>query len=129
MSQHVILCVDDEPGILKSLDRCLTLDNYEVIQAPGGDEALRILEERSGQVSLIIVDQRMPTMMGDEFLKKVRVKYGPIKAIMLSGYADFAGLVSAVNEGQIFHLIQKPWDNKELLKIVRTTIFPEQTGS
>jgi response regulator RpfG family c-di-GMP phosphodiesterase len=120
----VILCVDDEPGILSSLERCLAFDDYEVIQAPDGPAALQALEQRGGQVSLLIVDQRMPMMTGDELLARVHERYGPIKAIMLSGCTDLQGLAGIVKERRVAHLIQKPWDNKELLRIVRSAVFP-----
>jgi adenylate cyclase len=125
MHKPVILCVDDEPGILRSLERCLSLENYEVVTAGSGEEALKVLEGRFADISLMIVDQRMPQMMGDQLLRSVQEKYGPVKAIMLSGYADFEGLVRAVNDGHIFHFIQKPWDNAHLLKIIRAAISPE----
>jgi DNA-binding NtrC family response regulator len=124
MQKPVILCVDDEPGILKSLERCLMFDNYEVVLACGGAEGLQALEARQGRVDLMLVDHRMPLMTGEEFLTAAQQKYGPIKAIMLSGYTDFETLIRAVNAGQIFYFIQKPWDNKDLLKVVHAAIFP-----
>jgi adenylate cyclase len=124
MQKYVILCVDDEPGILKSLERCLVMDHYEVFLGCGGEEGLRILEARGGRVDLMIVDHRMPGMTGEQFLSRVQEKYGAIKAIMLSGYTDFETLIRAVNAGQIFYFIQKPWDNKDLLKVVHAAIFP-----
>ena len=124
MHKAVILCVDDEPGILKSLERCLFLENYDVILACGGEEALKALEMRAGRVDLMIVDHRMPGMTGEEFLTSAQAKYGPVKAIMLSGYTDFDSLIQAVNAGQIFYFMQKPWDNKDLLKVVNAAIFP-----
>jgi len=100
------------------------MDNYDVLLACGGEEALRALEARAGKVDLMIVDHRMPRMTGEEFLTRVQDKYGLIKAIMLSGYTDFETLIRAVNAGQIFYFIQKPWDNKDLLKVVNAAIFP-----
>ena len=129
MSKPVILCVDDEPGILKSLERCLVLENYDVVLACGGEEALQAVDARAGKIDLMIVDHRMPQMTGEEFLKRVQDKYGPIKAIMLSGYTDFETLIRAVNAGQIFYFIQKPWDNKDLLKVVNAAIFPPEPAA
>ncbi len=129
MSKSVILCVDDESGILKSLERCLLLGDYEVVLACGGEEGLQALKDRAGRVDLMIVDHRMPLMTGEEFLKRAQDEYGPIKAIMLSGYTDFDTLIRAVNAGQIFYFMQKPWDNKDLLKVVNAAIFPPDETS
>jgi DNA-binding NtrC family response regulator len=129
MGKAVVLCVDDEPGILKSLERCLVSENYEVLVACGGQEALQLLEARGGRVDLMIVDHRMPLMTGEEFLTRVQDKYGSVKAIMLSGYTDFETLIRAVNAGKIFFFMQKPWDNKDLLKVVHAAIFPPDPAS
>jgi DNA-binding NtrC family response regulator len=126
MSKSVILCVDDEMGILKSLERCLVMGGYEVVLACGGEEGLRALEAREGRVDMIIVDHRMPNMAGEEFLARAKEQYGPLKAIMLSGYADFETLVKAVNEGLIFYFLPKPWDNRDLLKVVGAAVVPQE---
>lgn len=126
MSKPVILCVDDEIGILKSLERCLNLGNYEVLRALGAEEALQLLEERSGKVDVIIADQRMPNMPGDEFLKRVKGRFGRIPSIMLSGYAELEPLMRAMGEGEISRLVAKPWDNRELLRIVDGMIRDSQ---
>lgn len=120
--RSVILCVDDEVCILKSLERSLLLEKYEVLTAKSGMEALQILEVREGQIDLIIVDQRMPEMTGDEFLKLARHRFGPITSIMLSGYADLGSLMRAINEGEIYRFIAKPWDNNELLSVIRSAL-------
>ncbi len=118
----VILCIDDEVSILKSLERCLVMSGFEVLTAKSGAEALLVLEARGGRADLIIVDQRMPGMTGDEFLKASRDRFGPITSIMLSGYADFSSLMRAITEGEIYRFIAKPWDNNELLSIIRSAL-------
>ena len=120
--KQVILCIDDEQSILKSLERCFLSAGYLVLKAESGAEALKILEQNAGKVDLIIVDQRMPQMTGDAFLKAAREKYGRFTAIMLSGYADFESLVSAVNDGEIARFVSKPWNNQELLETVKTIL-------
>lgn len=117
-----ILCVDDEAGILRSLERCLLLAGYEVLKAASGVVALEILDERRGHVDLIIVDQRMPQMGGDEVLRVVKERYGVIRSIMLSGHADVDSLMRAVNAGEIYSFVAKPWDNEELLGVIRSAV-------
>lgn len=118
--QYVILCVDDEPSILKSLERVLKLEGYKILTAMSGQDALKMLEKT--HVDLIIADQRMPIMNGSEFLKIVREKYPNIIRIMLSGYSDFDSLLKAINEGEIFRFISKPWDSDELKEIIHLAL-------
>ena len=125
MAKPVILCVDDEPGVLSSLDRCLSLENFEVLQALDGKAALEILHTRDGRVDLMIVDQRMPGMLGDEFLAQAHDLYGSLKAIMLSGMMDARGFTHAVNDGGLLYFMEKPWDRDELVRIVKAVLFPE----
>lgn len=122
MKFPVILCVDDELGILHSIKRCLAFEHYEVLTASGGIQALEILESRLGAVDLMIVDYRMPQMTGDEFLSHVRARYGRIRAIMISGYLDLARISGELNDGGICRILEKPWDNKELLEAIRTAL-------
>ena len=118
MKRHTILCVDDEENILSALERVfLEEDNYEIITANSGKEGLKILEERP--VDLIMSDQRMPEMSGTEFLKKSRVLYPDTIRIVLSGFSDFDTVTKAINEGEIYRLIQKPWEDSELLSLNR----------
>ena len=125
MDKPVILCVDDEPGVLHSLERCLSLENFAVLLAHDGNEGLEILKQRAGKVDLMIVDQRMPGMLGDEFLTQARRQYGTLKAIMLSGMVDARGFSHAVNEGGLLFFIEKPWDRAELVSVVKSILFLE----
>lgn len=112
----IILCVDDEKNILSSLKRTLMPEGYEVITASSGPEGLDLLAQH--KVDVVIADQRMPIMMGTEFLRKVKEQHPHIVRIMLSGYSDFNSLVSAINDGEIFRFISKPWNNEELKQCV-----------
>lgn len=122
MKRPVILCVDDEPNILKSIERSLSLGDYDVILSSSGAEALQLLEERQGAVDLVIADYRMPLMTGEEFLTEVQKRYVPIRAIMLSGHTDSDALMRLVNSGKIFYFMVKPWDNEDLLRAVNAAI-------
>jgi response regulator RpfG family c-di-GMP phosphodiesterase len=118
-----ILCVDDEVNILRCLQRAFRAEPYDIVTANSGPEALEILEKEN--FDLIISDQRMPEMTGSKLLKEVKDRYPHIIRIMLSGYSDFDSLVQAINEGEIFRFISKPWNNNELLTIIRT-IFEQK---
>lgn len=106
-----ILYVDDEENNLISFKATFRL-KYKIFTEIGGEEALKILEENT--VHIIITDQRMPNMTGTEFLEKVLHKYTDPIRILLTGYTDMSALVEAVNKGQIFHYLTKPWSEEEL---------------
>lgn len=108
-----ILCVDDEKNVLRSLERLLMDEDYEIITATNGDDALTLLAEQSG-VQLVISDYRMPGMDGVDFLKQVNERWPETIRIVLSGFADTASIVGAINEGQIYKFIPKPWNDDEL---------------
>jgi len=121
MSQYAILCVDDEENILSSLERVfMEEEDYEIITANSGEKGLEILKER--EIDLIISDQRMPGMSGTEFLKRARTLHPDTIRIVLSGYADFDTVTTAINEGEIYRLIQKPWQEDELLLVVKDSL-------
>ena len=108
-----ILCLDDEPSILRSLKRILPRDLYQVHLAESGHEALALMSETA--IDLVISDMRMPEMSGAEFLEKVASLYPDTIRILLTGYSDIQSTIAAVNFGRIHRYIQKPWDTKELL--------------
>jgi CheY-like chemotaxis protein len=118
--KHSVLCVDDEHNILKLLRRLLEGHGYGVSTATSGEEALQIMATK--RIDLIISDQRMPVMTGSEFFRITREKYPNAIRIMMSGYSDFDSLVTAVNEGEIFRFISKPWDQKQFLELVRLAL-------
>ena len=120
MSKHKILFVDDESNVLKSLKRLFIDADYKILTAPSGDEGLKILEENS--VSLVISDYRMPEMNGVQFLSKVKELYPNTIRIILSGYADVMAIVEAINDGEVYKFLAKPWNDQELLTTVDRAI-------
>ncbi len=114
MAEHVtILCVDDEANVLKSLKRLFLDEDYEILTAESGKEGLVLLEQRQ-PVQVLISDYRMPAMDGVAFFKQVHERWPDTVRIVLSGYADTAVVVAAINEGQIYKFIPKPWNDDEL---------------
>ena len=111
MKRHSLLIVDDEKEILRSLSLTFMQD-YEVFTASSGIKALAILEQQD--IALILADQRMPEMTGVELLTKAfQINPNAIR-IILTGYTDTAALIEAINQGQIYRYITKPWDRQEL---------------
>jgi len=108
-----ILFVDDEKNVLRSLERTFLDEEYEILTASSGNEGLAILENVS-PVQVVISDYRMPEMNGVDFLREVCKKWPDTVRIVLSGYADSASIVSAINEGEIYKFIPKPWNDDEL---------------
>jgi EAL domain-containing protein (putative c-di-GMP-specific phosphodiesterase class I)/DNA-binding response OmpR family regulator len=115
-SRHRILLVDDEPAILKSLKRLLRSEDFEILVANGGTEALQILAEVDVQVML--TDYKMPDMNGAELIQVVRQEYPHIISLILSGQADLEQVITLLNSKSAMRFIQKPWSNKEIVRIV-----------
>jgi response regulator RpfG family c-di-GMP phosphodiesterase len=119
-----VLVVDDEPNILSALRRTLRANGYRVQTAPGGSEALALLGQ--APVDLIISDMRMPEMSGAEFLRRSRERVPEAVRILLTGYADIESTVDAVNNGEIFRYVSKPWNDDVLLATLRDGLGRKQ---
>jgi DNA-binding NtrC family response regulator len=122
-----VLCVDDEPSILRSL-QWLLKKQFDVKTAASGNEALALLE--TNDFDVIVSDQRMPGMMGSEFLHEARRISPRAMRILLTGYSDLPAILRSVNDGEVFRFINKPWNIKELPKIIAdaASIAKSQTG-
>jgi len=112
MEEIKILFVDDEENVLRALKRLFIDDNYTILTSRSGEHGLEILKQEEPQI--IISDYRMPGMNGIDFLRKAYIRKPDAVRIVLSGYADTAVVVQAINEGQIYKLIPKPWNDDEL---------------
>ncbi|MDZ5635657.1 MULTISPECIES: response regulator [unclassified Janthinobacterium] len=109
---RTLLLVDDEPNILASLKRLLRRDGYHILTAGSGQEGLDVLA--SHVVDVIVSDQRMPGMLGADFLRKAKLLCPQTIRIMLSGYTELQAVTDAVNEGAIFKFLTKPWEDHQL---------------
>ncbi|MDH3212651.1 MAG: response regulator [Myxococcales bacterium] len=117
MHQNTVLFVDDEANILKALQRLLRQEDMNVLCASGAREAFDLLENHPAQV--IVTDQRMPEMTGVELLATVRERWPDIVRMMLTGYTEMGVAVEAINRGEIYRLITKPWNEDELRATLR----------
>lgn len=109
---RTLLLVDDEQNILASLKRLLRRDQYHILTAGSGQEGLEVLASHA--VDVIVSDQRMPGMLGADFLRKAKLLYPQTIRIMLSGYTELQAVTDAVNEGAIFKFLTKPWEDHQL---------------
>ncbi|MBD2465438.1 response regulator [Oscillatoria sp. FACHB-1407] len=112
-----MLVVDDEPDNLDLLYRTFRRD-FQVLRAESGIIALEMLATE-GEVAVIISDQRMPEMKGTEFLSKTVPQFPNTMRIILTGFTDVEDLVEAINSGQVYKYITKPWDPSELKMVVK----------
>ena len=117
MTEHAVLFLDDEPNILKAIQRLLRNEPMRVLTATDPNEALDILRETPTQV--VVTDQRMPSMSGVDFLSAVRDQHADMVRIMLTGYTEMNIAVEAINKGEIYRLITKPWNDDELRATLR----------
>ena len=131
-TRPAILCVDDEPNILSALQRLLHKTGCKILTAPGGEEALAIVQAFASPASpgesspaeglhlaMVMSDQRMPRMTGSELLGRVRDLAPDCVRILLTGFADVASAISAVNTGGAFRYMTKPWETQDLLATVQ----------
>ena len=113
-----IVVVDDEGIVLTSIESFLTLETeYDVKTFLSASEAFDYCSKEN--VDLIISDYLMPEMDGISFLAKIREIKPEIPRIILTGYADKENAIKAINEVGLFQYIEKPWDNDDLLIIIR----------
>mgnify|MGYP002619706376 CR=1 FL=1 len=115
-SHATLLFVDDESGILSSLKRLFRPTGHTILTAESGAAGLELIEQHD--VDLVISDMRMPQMDGAQFLQAVRERKPDIVRLLLTGYADIASTVAAINQGEIYRYIAKPWDDNEILLTV-----------
>ena len=119
-SSYRILCVDDEPNILSALRRMLGMQGYQVAVAESGDAALPMLKQ--DKFDVIICDMRMPQMNGVEVLEQASQVSPMTMRVLLTGAADQHDTIEAINRGQIYRYLGKPWNDGELLAVIRAAI-------
>lgn len=122
--QPVVLCIDDEPNITKALERVLHRFGCRVVQASSGPEGLVILEQ--ARVNVVICDEAMPGMCGVEVLRRAKAIAPEAARVLLTAHcSDQDVVIAAVNEGEIFRLLPKPWLEEELHEAVTAALGME----
>lgn len=111
-----LLLVDDEPHVLSALGRLFQLEGWTVHCAQNAAEALALL--RVHDIGVLLTDNRMPGESGVNLLARARFVRPDTMRLLMTGYADLATAVEAINEGEVYRLILKPWSDRELLATV-----------
>ena len=118
-SKHCLLVVDDEPNVVQSVQDLLRFD-FRVLGATRATEGLRIMERE--KVHIVMTDQRMPEMTGVEFLKVLRESYPDATRLLFTAYADIEAVTDAINQGNVYRYISKPWEPHELREVLRQAV-------
>jgi diguanylate cyclase (GGDEF)-like protein len=128
MSKLAIICVDDDEFVLNSLGEQLSRSfgqDYVIEMASSGEEALELLSELETdgvEIPLIISDQIMPKMKGDQLLTQIHTLYPKPLKIMLTGQVDTEAIVNTVNAAKLYRYITKPWDETDLILTVKEAL-------
>jgi len=117
---HTILIVDDEEKIGKALERLVKKIGVRSFYAASGTQALDFIQKLEVPLSIILSDQRMPGMEGTQFLEKARAITPETVRFLITGYADINAISDAVNRGAVHRFITKPWDNDDLLEMIKS---------
>lgn len=120
----LVLAVDDEANVLAALRRALRARGFRVVTAEGGEAALALLAREP--VDAIVSDMRMPGMNGAAFLRAARTACPQAVRLLLTGQADAASALQAVNEGEVFRYLTKPWDDAELAALIDEGVARER---
>ena len=119
MAKPVIMTIDDEPHVLNAIARDLQAHyrkDYRIVKAGSGDEALEAVQEfkkRNDPIALLLVDQRMPSMSGVEFMQEAMKLYPETKKVLLTAYADTDAAIASINAIDLDYYLMKPWDPPE----------------
>ncbi len=117
---YTLLFVDDEANILSSLQRLFRPFGYRILTAESGAQGLEILAQES--IDLVVSDMRMPEMNGAQFLEKVRQQWPETMRILLTGYAEIGSTIEAINKGQIYRYISKPWEDSDITLTIKLAL-------
>ncbi len=117
MSNDIVLLVDDEKNILNSIERLFSEDDLNILKAGNAEEAMEFVG--SENIAVLVSDNQMPGMNGIELLSKVRAASPDIIRILMTAYADLPTAIDAINRGEVFRFIVKPWDDNDFIRTVK----------
>lgn len=118
--QPHILIVDDEASVRSALRRSLRKEKYRLSFASSAQEALDLM--RNDRPDLVLTDHLMPQMTGLELVKRIRLLYPDVGRVILTGQAEMETVIAAINEGEVFRFLRKPWEDEELKLIVHLAL-------
>jgi response regulator RpfG family c-di-GMP phosphodiesterase len=113
---NTVLIVDDEPSILRSMERTFRDADLSILTADSGEQALEILGQEN--IAVVVSDNRMPGMSGIDLLAKVRTISPDTVRIMMTAFGDLQTAIAAINTSEVFRFVTKPWDNDDLIAVV-----------
>lgn len=119
---RTVLFVDDDLNVLKAVERLFIDEDISVITAGTGEAALEVI--RSRPVAVIVSDNLMPRMRGIEFLERAKGIAPESIRILMTGYADMQAAIDAINRGEVYRFITKPWNDSELIETRSTYLDP-----
>jgi len=115
-----VLFLDDEESILDGVQRLFNKESYRISVTTNFEEANEILSRE--KIKVVVSDQRMPQISGVKFLREVKEKYPDVIRVLFTGYTDFSAAEEAINLGEVYRFISKPWKTMELLSTIRQCI-------
>ncbi len=115
-----VLFLDDEESILDGIQRLFIKEPYGIFTTSSADRARDILSKE--KIKVMVSDQRMPEIHGVKFLQEVKKKNPDVIRILFTGYTDFSAAEEAINVGEVYRFISKPWKTAELLSTIRQSI-------
>ena len=143
MSKPIILSIDDDAQVLRAISQDLKSQyrkDFRVLSTESANEALELLtglKKKSETIALLLVDQRMPEMLGVEFLEKAKSLFPKSKRVLLTAYSDTDAAIKAINDVQLDYYLMKPWNPPEeklypvlddLLEDWKNNVIPEYKG-
>jgi DNA-binding NtrC family response regulator len=126
MAYPKLLLVDDEVNILRALERLLIAEDFDITVVNSPQEALHLIARE--EYAIVMSDQRMPQMEGTSLLQKVKEISPASVRILLTGYADIHAATSAINDGEVYRFLSKPWQDDELLDTLKNALAEFETA-
>lgn len=120
MMKYKILLVDDDIGVINSINRIVDNYKYELMSTNKPEKALELL--KNNNIDILLCDQRMPNVSGLEVIEFAKNTSPATVRMLITGYADIKIIISAINDGKIFCYIEKPWSQKDLLDKIEEAI-------
>lgn len=120
MDQYTVLFVDDEPHIISALVRVFRSAPIKTLTAPNAEAALQIVRAQS--IAVVVADNLMPGMTGVELVRKIKDCSPDTIRILLSGHSDLDAVLHALNDGEVFRFLLKPWAENELRATVNLAL-------